>query len=150
MFTHILLPKPLKLLVVLLLEDLSGRSLPGLLSNTWKWIVWEGPCTDKTKGFIEKGRLSGEQQGKGAQEDCCHVTHSLTLDSNELCFSMIVSGQSSCLLYIWSALGFFLVVCTSLSQDRFQHECFWEVGRTSYGLASPPSYWPLPNSLGWW
>ena len=33
----------------------------------------------------------------------------------------------------------------SLSQDGFQHEGFWEVGRMYFGLASPPSFWPLPD-----
>ena len=32
--------------------------------------------------------------------------------------------------------GSFLVLCALLSQDRFQQEGFWEVGRT-FGLASP-------------
>ena len=40
----------------------------------------------------------------------------------------------------------FLVACASLSQGGFQQEGFWEVGRTCYGLVSPPSFWPLPNS----
>ena len=61
----------------------------------------------------------------------------------------VVSGQSSCLTRIWPDSGPFLVVCTSLSQDRFQHEGFWQVGRTYYELASPPSFRPLPNSSGW-
>ena len=37
---------------------------------------------------------------------------------------------------------------SSLSQDGFQREGFWEVGRTYFELASPPSFWPLPNSPG--
>ena len=48
--------------------------------------------------------------------------------------------------HIWSDSGSFLVVHASLSQDGFQHEDFWEVGRTYYQLASPPSFWPLLNS----
>ena len=43
---------------------------------------------------------------------------------------------------------FFQVVCASLVQDGFKHEGFWEVGRTYYGLASPPCFWPLSNSSG--
>ena len=34
------------------------------------------------------------------------------------------------------------MVLASLSQDGFQYEGFWEVGRTYYGLASPPSLTP--------
>ena len=58
------------------------------------------------------------------------------------------SGQSSCLAHIWSDLGSFLVANTSLSQDGFQCEGFWEVGKTICRLVSPPSFWPLPNSPG--
>ena len=36
-------------------------------------------------------------------------------------------------------------VCASLSQDQFQHEGFWEVGRTNYGLMSPPSLFLSPR-----
>ena len=52
--------------------------------------------------------------------------------------------------HIWSDSGSFLVARTSVSQDGFQREGFWEVGETYYGLVSPPSFWPLPNSSGWW
>ena len=45
--------------------------------------------------------------------------------------------------HVWSGSGLFLVACTSLSQYGFQRECFWEVGRIYYGLASPPSFRPL-------
>lgn len=58
----------------------------------------------------------------------------------------LVSGQSSCLAHIWSDSGSLLVEGSSLSQDGFQPEGFWEVGRTYNGLASPPSFWPLLNS----
>ena len=44
---------------------LEGDPLPGsesgLLSNTRKWAVRGDTCTDKTKGFIGKGRPGGEQ-----------------------------------------------------------------------------------------
>ena len=36
-----------------------------------------------------------------------------------------------------------------LSQDGFQPEGSWEVGRT-YGLEFPLSFWPFPNSSSWW
>ena len=40
-----------------------------------------------------------------------------------------------------------MVQRASLSQDGFRHQGFWEVGRTYYGLASLPTFGPLPNSL---
>ena len=51
----------------------AGRGTPsgpesGLLSNTWKWLVWGDTSADKARDFIGKGRLGGEQQGKGTQE----------------------------------------------------------------------------------
>ena len=48
----------------------------------------------------------------------------------------LVSGLS---LANHSDSGSFLVVRTSLSQDGFQRDGFWEVGRT-YGLVSPLSF----------
>ena len=51
-------------------------------------------------------------------------------------------------LFGLSDSGPFLVAWAPLSQGGFQLRGFWEVGRTSYGLASPPSFWPLPNSPG--
>ena len=42
---------------------------PGLLSNTLKLIVWADTCADKARDFIGKGRLAGEQEGKGTQEN---------------------------------------------------------------------------------
>ena len=50
--------------------------------------------------------------------------------------------------HIWSDLGSFLVEHASLSQDGFQREGFWEVGRTYYGLTSPPSSRPLLIASG--
>ena len=34
-----------------------------------------------------------------------------------------------------------------LSQHGFQHEGFWEVGRTHYGLVSPPSFGSSPRVM---
>ena len=49
--------------MVTLLQE--GRALPGpengLLSNTWKWIVWGCKCADKARDFIGKGRPGREQ-----------------------------------------------------------------------------------------
>ena len=70
----------------------------------------------------------------------CHMAHSLGVYGDGVSFR-VVSGPSSCLAHVWSDLGSFLVVRASLSQDGFQHEGLWEVGKT-YGLASPPSFRP--------
>ena len=42
----------------------------------------------------------------------------------------------------------FLVAHASLSQDGFHRGGFWEVNRT-FGLKSPLSFWPFPNSSDW-
>ena len=62
---------------------------------------------------------------------------------------MVVGLVSWLFLANRSDSGSFLVAHSLLSQDRFQWEGFWEVGRT-YGLASPLSFWPFLNSPCWW
>ena len=82
---------------------------------------------DKTRDFVEKGHLGGEQQCKGAQED------SLATRLTVLGFVVmrLVSGLSLAnpLAHIWSDSGPFLVAGTSLSQGGFQTESSGEVGR---------------------
>ena len=43
----------------------EGGPLPGpetgLLSNTWKWIVWRDTRADKARDFIGKAHPGGEQ-----------------------------------------------------------------------------------------
>ena len=64
--------------------------------------------------------MSGEQEGKGAQEDCSAVWLAVLL--------FFVMGLISSLpLGNHSDSGSFLVVHTLLSQDGFQQEGFWEV-----------------------
>jgi len=58
----------------------------------------------------------------------------------------LVSGQSSCLAHVWPDSGSFLLAHASLSQDGFQHEGFWKVGRT-YGLLSPSSFCESPSVM---
>ena len=74
----------------------------------------------------------GEQQSEGNQESCSAVW----LAVSGFMVMGLVSGLS---LASHSDSGSFLVAHTSLSQDGFQQEGFWEVGRT-YGLASPLSF----------
>ena len=72
----------------------------------------------------------------------CHVARSLGFYGDGVTFR-VVSGPSSCLAHIWSDSGSFLVAHASLSQDGYQREGFWEVGRTP-----PSSFWLLLNSPG--
>ena len=84
---------------------------------------------DKARDFIGKGR---EQQGKGTQENCSATRLSVS--------GLMVMGLVSRLsLTNHSDSGSSLVAHTSLSQDGFQQEGVWEVGRT-YGLATSLSF----------
>ena len=81
--------------------------------------------------FAGKRRLRGEQQGKGAQEDCSVVR----LAVSGFMLMGLVSGLS---LANRSDPRSFLVTHASLRQDGFQRGGFWEVGRT-YGQVSVSS-----------
>ena len=92
----------------------------------------EETCADKARDFIGKGHPGGEQQGKGTQENCSAMWLAVS--------GFMVMGLVSRLsLANHSDSGSFLVAQVSLSQDGFQREGFWEVGKT-YGLASPLSF----------
>ena len=94
----------------------------GLLSNSQKWIVQGDTCADKTRDFIGKGRSSGEQGGKGTQEDCSATWQSLS--------GFTVMGLVSRLsLAKHSDSESFLVVHALFSQDGCQREGFWELVR---------------------
>ena len=62
----------------------------GLLSNTQKWIVRGDTCADKARHFIWKGHLSGEQKGKGTQEN----SFAMWLEVLGLMVTGLVSGLS--------------------------------------------------------
>ena len=104
----------------------KGGPLPGpktgLLSNTWKWIVWGDTSADKARDFIGKGRPGGEQQAKGTQEDC----FATWLTVSDFMVMALVSGLS---LANHSDSESFLVVHALFSQDGCQREGFWEVVR---------------------
>ena len=116
------------------------RSKSELFSNTW--IDQGDTQTDKARDFIGKGHPGGEQGGKGNRENCSAAS----LVVSGLMVMKLVSGLS---LANFSDSGSSLVTCASLSQDGFQLEEFWKAGKTC-GLASPLSFWPFPNSFGWW
>ena len=61
---------------------------------------------------------------------------------------MIIQLVSELSLANHSDSGSFLVTHTSCSQDGFQWEGFWKVGRTCR-LESPLSFWCFLNSSGW-
>ena len=48
---------------------LSGPE-SALLTNLCKWMIRGDKYAKKARDFTGKGRLGGEQQGKGTQEDC--------------------------------------------------------------------------------
>ena len=89
----------------------------GRLSNTQKWIVQRDTQADKTRDFVEKGHLGGEQQGKGAPED----SSAMWLTVLGFVVMRLVSGLS---LADLSDSGSFPVAHTSLSQDGFQRGGF--------------------------
>ena len=96
----------------------------------------------KAGDFIWKGHPGEEQEGKRTQEECSATWFAVSgFTVLGLVFGLSLSNHSNS--------GSFLGVLASLSQDGFQWGGFWEVGRT-YGLASPVSFWPFPNSSGWW
>ena len=90
---------------------------PGLLSNTWKWIVWGDACSDKATEFIGKGYSGGEPEGQGTQEGCSATWLAVS--------GFMVMGSASA---NHSDSESFLVVHTLFSQDGCQWG-FWEVVR---------------------
>ena len=108
---------------------------PGLLSNTWKWIVWGDACSDKATDFIGKGYSGGEPEGKGTQEGCSATWLAVS--------GFMVMGSASA---NHSDSESFLVVHTLFSQDGCQREGFWEVVRP---VVSPFDLsWTLPVGDG--
>ena len=95
----------------------------GLLSNTRAQMFQGDTGADRVRELTGKGHLGGEQQDKGTQENCSATW--LTV----LAFTVmgLVSRLS---LANHSDSGSFLVAQGFLSQDGFQREGVWEVGRT--------------------
>ena len=101
-----------------------------------------------SKTLLKRGHLSGEQQGQGTQ-DCSASWFAVSGFMEEGLISGFSLPHHLACVHIWSDSGHFQVAWESPGEDRFQHESFWEVGRTYYGPASPLSFRPLPNSSGW-
>ena len=64
-----------------------------------------------------------------------------------LVFRFSLANHLAC-AHIWSDSGSFLVACTSLSQDGFQCEGFWDVGRTIL-WAGVSSLLLAPSKFSW-
>ena len=130
----------------------EGEPLPGpksgLLFNTRKWIVQGDTCADRGKGAFEKAAPVENIKVRELRRTALPCSSKSQGLSGTVSFQ-VVCGQSSCATHIWSDSGSFLGTHASLSQDRFQHKGFWEIGRTYYGLSSPRSFGPLPNSSSW-
>ena len=77
---------------------------------------------DKARGFIGKGRLRGEQEGKGTQN--CSATR---LAVSGLMVMGFVSRPVRRLWPVTLDSGSFLVVQALLSRDVCQRGGFWEV-----------------------
>ena len=117
-----------------------GDPLPGAkdgpFSNTEKWTVWWYTCADKARGFIGKGRPGREQEGKELRRTALHVTHSLRFYGNGISFWALF-GQS---LWLRVLLGGACPV-----QPRWM-----PMRRILGGRTRGISFWPFPNSSGWW
>ena len=105
----------------------------GLLTNTWKWIVWGDKHTDKAKVYWEGA--PGEKEPRRTRTALPYGTVSGFMIMG-LAFQ-VVSGQSSCLS---------LMVHTS--QKRWVLASGSLVGwQDILGAGISPSFRPLPNSL---
>ena len=124
---------------VVLLQERGPLPGPktGLLSNTWKWIVWGDTSADKARDFIGKGHPGGEQEGKGTQENCS-VTW---LAVSGFMVMGLVSGLS-----LANHSDSVIPGGAHLVQPR------WMPDRRILGggQTSGASFWPFPNSSGWW
>ena len=119
----------------------EGGPLPGpntgLLSNTQKWIVRGDTYAEKARNFIGKRHPGREQQGKGTQENS-----SITW----LCSrGFYGDGISFWVVFSQSFWPRVLPGGVCLVQPRWMPERILGGGRTC-GV----SFWPFPNSSGWW
>ena len=123
----------------------TGRRTPSrALSSTQKWTVHGDPRADTAAG---EGAPRKRAVGLGNRGDCSAMG---PLASGFMATGLVsrssLDSHLPCALFgpIQAPPG----GASSLSQDGFQREGFWEAGRTHFELASPPSFWPLPDSPG--
>ena len=122
-----------------MLQERGTTSGPksGLLSNTWKWIFWGDTCTDKERHFIGKGtRVESTRVGSPGKL-LCHIARSLRFYGDEISF-LVVFGQS-----FWPRV---LPGGTHIAQPKWIPAIRILGGGWTYGV----SFWPFPNSSGWW
>ena len=110
----------------------------GLLSNTQKWIVWGDISADKARDFIGKGHPGGEQQGKGTQENSSVTWFAVSgFMVMGLVLGLSLANHSNSRVLAGSAC---------LVQPRWMPDR--RILRS--GQICGVSFWPFPNSSGWW
>ena len=117
-------------------DTFQGR---GLLSNTGKWTVQGDTWADKAKDFIGKGRLGGEQQGKGAQEN----GSAMWLTVSGFMGMGLVSGLSLASCLAWPI---FVLAQGPSGGVRISQPRWIPVPRILGGWSSSLSHWPLPKA----
>ena len=126
---------------------LLPRPESGLLSNTLKWIVQRDALLTKQETLPGRGTGVERSRVRELKKTALPCGSQSRFYGNQVSFWSL-SGQ---LLWLRVIPGGMF----SLSQDGFQQEGFWEVGRTcglestlSFSLLLFPS--PFPNSSSWW
>ena len=116
--------------------ELLSATESWLLSNTWKWFVQRLIPVDKARNL-----------GRGAQAESSRrrEPRRTALPRGSVPGFRVRGLVLGLPLVSHSDSESFLVACASFSQDGFQQEGFWEVGRT-YDLVFSLSFWPF----SWW
>ena len=105
----------------------------------------------KPKALLGKGCQGREQKGKGTQENCSAMWLTVSGFMGMGVSFWVVSCKSSCLAYIWSDPGSFLVAHVTLSQDGFQHQGFGEgYLLLPTGLSNPPNLSSGQHHVPYW
>ena len=125
-------------------QVVAGRRTPlpgpqtGLLSNARKWIVRGDTCADKVRDFIGKGHPGGEQESKEAQENCSAPWLAVSgVMVMGLISGLSLANHSDSRVFLGGA---------RLVQPRWMPERGILRGGRTCGV----SFWPFPNSSGWW
>ena len=123
---------------------LQAHFVPGpqsrVLSNTWEWVVQEIHVLAKQETLLGRGALEESRRVRKSWRISLPCGSHFQAYDDGISLGLI-SGRHS-------DSASFLAVHASLSQDGFHWGGFWEVNRT-FGLKSPVSFWPFPNSSDW-
>ena len=109
---------------------LSGPE-SGLLSNTWKWIVWGDTRADKARDFIGKGvprRRTGEEQNPGRL--LCPIARGFRFYDDRVSFQLSLANHSDSLSFLVARASRSPQPWLPVCQDGLQWGGFWEVSRT--------------------